>query len=171
MRQPALMALMLLVMLGFIASMLWSIDYGQIAFRHLALIAAATLLVGFCEEMVTRGIVLVSLRGSLRSEAWVWFCSSALFGLLHATNAFFGVGALALLQVLLAFCVGTGLYLLRRFSGTLLLPMLVHAAWDFSTLSSDLDQQPTSMATFALMAATYVVSLVVVFFVLRRERV
>lgn len=170
-RQPALMALMLLVMLGFIASMLWSIDYGQIAFRHLALIAAATLLVGFCEEMVTRGIVLVSLRGSLRSEAWVWFCSSALFGLLHATNAFFGVGALALLQVLLAFCVGTGLYLLRRFSGTLLLPMLVHAAWDFSTLSSDLDQQPTSMATFALMAATYVVSLVVVFFVLRRERV
>lgn len=169
-RRPALLAVLLLSMLGFIAATLGSIDYSGIAMRHLAMIALATLLVGFCEEMVSRGILLVSLRGSLRSEAWVWFCSSALFGLLHATNAFFGVGALALVQVVLAFCVGTGLYLLRRFSGTLLLPMLVHAGWDFSTLTSDLDQAPPSGLAFAMMGLTYVLSLVLVFVVLRGDR-
>lgn len=169
-RRPVLLAMLLLAMLGFIAATLWSVDYSVIPLRHLGLIATATLLIGFCEEMVSRGIVLVSLRGSLRSEAWAWFCSSALFGLLHATNAFFGVGALALLQVLLAFCVGTGLYLLRRLGGTLLLPMLVHAAWDFSTLTSDLDQVDTGVAAFVMMAVTYVLSLVLVFVVLHGER-
>lgn len=85
---PWVLALLLFAMLGFIAATLCSTDYSGISLHHLGLIAAATLLVGFCEEMVTRGILLVSLRGSLRSEAWVWFASSAIFGLLHATNAF-----------------------------------------------------------------------------------
>ena len=169
-RRPLLLAVLLLAMLGFIAATLGSTDFTAITLRHLALVAVATLLVGFCEEMVSRGILLVSLRGSLRSEAWVWFVSSAMFGLLHATNAFFGVGALALLQVVLAFCVGSGLYLLRRLGGTLLLPMLVHAAWDFSTLASGLDADPPGAVAFAFMASTWVLSLLLVFVVLRRER-
>ncbi len=170
-RRPLLLAALLLDMLGFIAATLGSTDFTAITLRHLALVAVATLLVGFCEEMVSRGILLVSLRGSLRSEAWVWFVSGAMFGLLHATNAFFGVGALALLQVVLAFCVGSGLYLLRRLGGTLLLPMLVHAAWDFATLASGLDADPPGAAAFAFMASTWVLSLLLVFVVLRRERV
>mgnify|MGYP005813945239 CR=1 FL=1 len=170
-QRPLLLAVLLLAMLGFIAATLGSTDFTAITLRHLALVAVATLLVGFCEEMVSRGILLVSLRGSLRSEAWVWFVSSAMFGLLHATNAFFGVGALALLQVVLAFCVGSGLYLLRRLGGTLLLPMLVHAAWDFSTLASGLDADPPGAVAFAFMASTWVLSLLLVFVVLRRERV
>ena len=169
-RRPLLLAVLLLAMLGFIAATLGSTDFAAITLRHLALVAVATLLVGFCEEMVSRGILLVSLRGSLRSEAWVWFVSGAMFGLLHATNAFFGVGALALLQVVLAFCVGSGLYLLRRLGGTLLLPMLVHAAWDFSTLASGLDADPPGAVAFAFMASTWVLSLLLVFVVLRRER-
>jgi membrane protease YdiL (CAAX protease family) len=166
-RRPALLAVLLLSMLAFIATTLWATDFRVISLRHVGLIAAAVLLVGFCEEMVTRGILLVSLRGSLRSEAWAWFGSSALFGLLHATNAFFGVGALALVQVVLAFCVGTGLYLLRRLSGTLVLPIAVHAAWDFSTLASGLDQVPGTMVNLLSMGVTYVLSLVLVFVVLR----
>ena len=169
-RRPLLLAALLLAMLGFIAATLGSTDFTAITLRHLALVAVATLLVGFCEEMVSRGILLVSLRGSLRSEAWVWFVSSAMFGLLHATNAFFGVGPLALVQVVLAFCVGSGLYLLRRLGGTLLLPMLVHAAWDFSTLASGLDADPPGAVAFAFMASTWVLSLLLVFVVLRRER-
>ena len=169
-RSPAMLAILSIVMVGFIASMLWSTDYSGIPLHHLGLVLVATLLVGFCEEMTTRGILLVSLRGSLRSEAWVWFLSSAAFGLLHVTNAFFGVGAMALVQVGLAFCVGTGLYLLRRLSGTLLLPMLVHAAWDFSTLTGDLDQLPPGNSTFLMMALTYVLSLVLVILVFRRNR-
>ncbi|WP_457841021.1 hypothetical protein, partial [Staphylococcus aureus] len=74
-RRPLLLAVLLLAMLGFIAATLGSTDFTAITLCHLALVAAATLLVGFCEEMVSRGILLVSLRGSLRSEAWVWFVS------------------------------------------------------------------------------------------------
>lgn len=168
-RRPVLFLLLLLPMLAFITALIWTTDYSGISSRHLWLIAAGTVLVGFCEEMTTRGVLLVSLRGSTHSEAWAWFGSCALFGLLHATNGFFGVGALALVQVLLAFCVGTGLYLLRRFSGTLLLPMLVHAAWDFSTLASGLDDLPTSGIAFSMMAATYVLSVALAFVVLRQK--
>lgn len=167
--RPWLLAALLLAMLGFIATMLATTDFGGIAPRHLALLATATLLVGFCEEMLTRGVALVALRGSLRSEVAAWFASTALFGLLHASNALFGVGALALLQVLLAFCVGTGLYLLRRLGGTLLLPMLVHAAWDFATLTGDLDTRPMAMGAVALIMATYALSLGLAWVVLRGD--
>lgn len=74
------------------------------------------------------------------------------------------------MQVVLAFCVGSGLYLLRRLSGTLLLPMVIHAAWDFSTLTSGLDQAPTGASALVMMGVTYGLSLVLVFVVLRRER-
>lgn len=170
-RRPGILALLLVALLGFIVAKAAAVDFPAIGARHVAVIAAATLLVGFCEEMVTRGILLVSLRGSLRSEAWVWFASSSLFGLLHATNAFFGVGAAALLQVVLAFCVGTGLYLLRRLSGTLLLPMLVHAAWDFTTLSGDVNHSPTTTTALGFMAGSYLLSLVCVAIVLGRRDV
>ncbi|MET0289072.1 MAG: CPBP family intramembrane glutamic endopeptidase, partial [Pseudoxanthomonas sp.] len=169
-RRPVLRVVLLLPMMLFIAITLWTTDFTAIPMHHLALIAAATLLVGFCEEMTTRGILLVALRGSCRSEAWIWFGSSAMFGLLHATNGFFGIRWLSLMQVILAFCVGTGLYLLRRLNGTLLLPMLVHAMWDFSTLASDLDQVPGTVAASIMAVLTYVLSLVLVFVVLRGGR-
>lgn len=168
--RPGLLAVLLLMMLGFIGASVIVTDWMAIAFRHLAVLAVATLLVGFCEEMLTRGVLLVALRGSMRSEAWTWFWSTTVFGLLHATNAFFGVGPLALVQVLLAFCVGTGLYLLRRLSGSLLLPVTIHAVWDFSSIASVLAEAPTPVVKFALLAGTYMTSLVMVFLVLRGER-
>ncbi len=166
-RRPWLLGLLLLAMLGFIGSGLIVTDWAGIGIRHLAILAAAMLLVGFCEEMVTRGILLVSLRGSLRSEGQVWFWSSLLFGLLHATNALFGIGALALLQVVLAFCVGSGLYLLRRLGGTLLLPMGVHAAWDFSTFSTGMSGEAPSILQTGFLLATYLASVVFTVIVLR----
>lgn len=168
-RRPVLFGVLLVAMLGFIGIYLAMTDFSAIAPRHIAILALGMALVGFCEEMVTRGVLLVSLRGSVHSEAWAWFGSTALFGLLHATNAFFGVGALALVQVLLAFCAGTGLYLLRRFSGSLLLPMVVHAAWDFSSIADGLDQRPSPTAGLVFLGATYLLSLVFVVLVVRRE--
>ncbi|WP_313050647.1 CPBP family intramembrane glutamic endopeptidase [Stenotrophomonas cyclobalanopsidis] len=157
-------------MLAFITALIWTTDYSGLSTQHLWLVASATLLVGFCEEMTTRGVLLVALRGSSRSETSVWLGSCGLFGLLHAINGLFGVGALALLQVLLTFFVGTGLYLLRRFSGTLLLPMLIHAAWDFSTLASGLDSAPAPGFALLMMGATYVLSIALVVVVLHQSR-
>jgi uncharacterized protein len=166
-RKPGFLAVLLLMMAGFIGLNLHATDWTAIALEHALVLAAAMLLVGFCEEIVTRGVLLVALRGSFRSEAWVWFCSSALFGLLHATNAIFGLGTAALVQVLLAFCAGTGLSLLRRLTGSLWVAMGAHALWDFSSLAHGLAPLGAAGGAFLFLAGIYGVSLVLVFLVLR----
>ena len=52
-------------------------------------LAIGTLLVGFSEELLTRGLAIVGGRGSMH-EKWVWVFSGVIFGLLHAPNALFG---------------------------------------------------------------------------------
>jgi membrane protease YdiL (CAAX protease family) len=101
----------------------------------LLLTALATLFVGFCEELVFRGLVLAAFRRSM-SEAGAWFLSTLAFGLLHLPNALLGASlAGSLVQVVLAFISGTVFYLIRRSSGGLVAPMLLHALWDFTTFS------------------------------------
>ena len=48
-------------------------------------IGIAVALVGFCEELVYRGLEVVSFRSSLR-EVHVWLWSSVAFSLLHSIN-------------------------------------------------------------------------------------
>lgn len=93
------------------------------------------LLVGFTEELTTRGLLLVGLRSKL-SEVWVWFLTSALFGLMHLINALSGqdLGP-TLQQVLFAFGGGTIFYIVRRVTGTLIWAMVLHGLWDFSTFA------------------------------------
>jgi hypothetical protein len=99
-------------------------------------LAAGVLLVGFSEEMLTRGLALVGYRGSL-SEGWAWFASSLTFGLLHGVNILFGQPfAPTLQQIVTAFFSGTVFYVLRRISGSLVWAMALHAIWDFCSLSA-----------------------------------
>lgn len=100
-------------------------------------IALGTLLVGFGEEMATRGLGVVALRGSL-GEVGVWFVSSLLFGLLHAINVLFGQSlADTIKQMGFTFALGSVFYLIRRVTGTLLVCVLLHAFWDFSIFVSN----------------------------------
>lgn len=100
------------------------------------LLVTGSLLVGFNEEMATRGQLIVALRSRF-GELGVWFFSCLLFGLLHLPNTLFGTGLLGLFQVVLTFCAGSVFYLLRRVSGTLIAAMLLHALWDFSTFAAN----------------------------------
>lgn len=100
------------------------------------LLVVGSVLVGFCEELVTRGVLVVGFRAAY-SEPRVWFLSSLLFGLLHLPNWYFGAGPGATAQVVLAFMSGSMLYLVRRMSGTLVLAMLVHGLWDFASFIGD----------------------------------
>lgn len=168
-RHPVYLALLLLAMLGMIGFSLFQTHWASLAARHLLVLAASVLLVGFCEEMVTRGILLVSLRGSTNSEMQAWFWSTLLFGLLHAINAFFGLGVMAVVQVLLAFCGGAAFYLLRRLSGTLLLPMLLHALWDFSSVASGLTGADIPPAKIGLMLFFYPLPLLLIAFIALRQ--
>ena len=100
-------------------------------------LAIGTLLVGFSEELLTRGLAIVGGRGSMH-EKWVWVFSGVIFGLLHVPNAFFGqsVGTTAQ-QVVFAFAVGLMYYVTRRLAGTLIVTMGLHAIWDFSVFIQD----------------------------------
>jgi len=86
--------------------------------------------VGFGEEMITRGSLIVGLRSRV-SEGKVWLISSLLFSALHLPNVLFGFPLWAMpVQVLLTFIMGSGFYAIRRMSGTLILSMILHGLWD-----------------------------------------
>jgi membrane protease YdiL (CAAX protease family) len=111
--------------------------------------------VGFSEELLTRGIAIVGGRGSMH-EKWVWVFSGVIFAFLHAPNAAFGqsVGT-TLFQMVFAFLVGLTYYITRRISGTLIVTMVLHALWDFSTFIQGrsvkyLDPKPAGFGSFAL---------------------
>jgi membrane protease YdiL (CAAX protease family) len=115
-------------------------------------------LVGFSEELLTRGLAIVGARGSMH-EKWVWVFSGLIFGLLHLPNAFFGqgVGDTAT-QIVFAFAIGMTYYVTRRISGTLIVTMVLHALWDFGTFVYEhsvdkLDHKPTAFGGFFLFGA------------------
>lgn len=141
---------------------------------YLFWLVIGSVLVGFAEEFVTRGLLLVGARGSL-GEAGVWFTTSLCFGLLHVPNALFGQDAgTTAFQVFFAFGLGTALYVTRRLSGTLIIAMVLHGAWDFSIFvqghSVDgLRDAPPALGS-ALVQPLIVLSLVAVWFVLRGDR-
>ena len=109
-------------------------DWGSRPWALVAYLALGTLLVGFNEEIVFRGLMVVGLRGRY-GEALVCLYSSLAFGLLHGANFFLGQGlGDTLVQVVYAFFMGVVLYVTRRATGTILACMALHALWDFSSL-------------------------------------
>ncbi|HVV14065.1 CPBP family intramembrane glutamic endopeptidase [Amycolatopsis sp.] len=128
------------VPVAMVVASLASTDYGALADRGLGftlLLLLSVLFVGFAEEGMFRGIGITALRRNGCSEAKVALWSSVVFGLAHASNLI-NTGPRALLQVVVTALAGYFLYLVRRRSGGLLVPGLVHGLWDFSLISSSL---------------------------------
>jgi hypothetical protein len=129
-----LLAVPILVFIG----VLLGIDYGNLGNMGGAMImwlAIGTALVGFSEEITYRGLALVGFRGGY-SEVKVWLFTSILFGLLHGVNVVLGQGAgPTIRQVIFAFALGRRFYLIRRITGTIIIPMVIHAIWDFDSFT------------------------------------
>lgn len=102
------------------------------------LLVVGSVLVGFNEEVMSRGQLVVALRSRF-GETGVWFFSTLSFSLLHLPNIFFGIGSLAILQVVIQFGLGSVFYLARRCSGSLVPAIVLHGLWDFSLFSSAVD--------------------------------
>jgi membrane protease YdiL (CAAX protease family) len=153
---PALMAVV--AMLNMVFG-----DHSRVTPTMWLYLVIGSVLVGFNEEVIARGQLIVALRSRF-GETGVWFISTLLFSLLHLPNAFFGLGSIAILQVVIQFGLGSVYYLARRFSGSLLPAMILHGLWDFSTFSSDVP--------YAGRAAPFIgiAAVVVVVILLRREK-
>lgn len=126
---PVIAPVLLLVVA--IASLI-ATDWAKIGIDFLLAALALGVLVGFNEEFVTRGLVIVGLRGRF-AEVWVWLISSALFGLMHGVNFILGqpVGP-TVQQMGIAFAAGTGFYILRRVTGSLVWAMILHGLFDMA---------------------------------------
>ncbi|CAM3321485.1 CPBP family intramembrane glutamic endopeptidase [Occultella aeris] len=127
---------------------LFGTDWAALSVGVVAATLFMGLCVGFAEELLTRGIAVTLLRRAGYGEKLVMVVSSALFALLHSANILEGQAPLTvLLTVVYAFGFGVMMYLVLRVTGSLVWPMLLHAATDPTTaLATGGIDQATSAA-------------------------
>ena len=117
--------------------------------------------VGFGEEMITRGSMIVGLRSRF-PEVKVWLISTLLFSALHVPNVIFGLPMAAMpIQFLLTFIFGSGMYVIRRTSGTLILPMVLHGLWDSALFLGFATGVEPSIAQYAVYPLAIICAIVV----------
>ena len=144
------------VVLG--ALVVLAIDWGQISSvggAYLLWLAVGTLMVGFNEEIVYRGLSLVAFRGAGYKEVYVWLATSVLFGLLHGANIVLGQPLVPTLQQIgFAFVLGSVFYMVRRVTGSLVVLMILHALWDFGSFTWEGASAATGVGAATLAATT-----------------
>lgn len=129
---------------------------GSSSAQLISYIFIGTALVGYCEEILFRGIVLRGARGSGLSELRVMLVVALSFGLFHGVNFFLGQDIIATIQqVLFATLTGAIFYLIFRKSGLLIVPMILHGLWDFTifTREATLGPAPELAPTVAIIGA------------------
>lgn len=108
-----------------------TVDYDAVGFEVVATWLLAGLLIGFAEEVLTRGLVVNLMRKAGHREIVVAVVSAALFAGLHAGNLLSGQPLLpTLIQLVYTFAFGLCMYLALRVTGTLIAPILLHASTD-----------------------------------------
>lgn len=146
---------------------LTSIDFRSPRARLLPLLGAGTLLVGFAEELLCRGLLIVGPRDGGWTEVAVFLVSTALFALLHGMNMFFGQSArTTVVQIAVAFLAGTTLYITRMTTGSLVICMVLHALWDFGFLGTVATEGKSRPAVGLLANGTFLLGIVTVWFVI-----
>lgn len=93
----------------------------------------------FAEELVFRAALPTFITKSNLSEKYVWGVPAVLFGMMHAVLPLVTRGLTAGVRALLFDTVGYALlggvfYALYQWSGTLWMPILLHAALDYSAM-------------------------------------
>ena len=142
-------------------------DWKAVSGRFLVIALATSVLVGLSEELLMRGYLVDVLQGQDLATIWVAIVSSLVFGVIHGLNALNGQDLrTTVMQIALSSIVGLGLFASLAVSGTLWLPIALHALFDFSLLAQGriVDKSQTSSVETGLVAAMYLLSLGSLFF-------
>ena len=148
------------------------LDYenlGNIESSLLITTLVTSLLVGVGEEFMFRGVTVQALRDNGMTEHRVALWSSVIFGAAHITNIV-SEGSGAIVQVIVVSFSGFFFYLAYRVSGTIVVPILLHALWDFSLFSHNVgvtDPEPNPRQGIPLLANILLVA--ILYF--RRDRI
>lgn len=145
-------------------------NYGGLAERGIGLtllLLLSTLMVGFTEELMFRGLGVTVFRANSFSEGKVALWTCVIFGLAHATNLF-SEGPKALAQVLVTAMAGYFFYVIRRRTGGLLVPALVHGLWDFALISATV---VAGKGYFGVVAPIVVLVVLAVLVLVRRRHI
>ena len=122
-------------------------------------------MVGFGEEFMFRGLAISALRDRGLTEGRVALWSSVLFGAAHSMNLIV-VGPKALVQVIITVLAGYFFYLVRRWSGGIMVPAVLHGLWDFGLFSGNIGPDEAYTGAVLFILADLVLGVVV----LRRRR-
>jgi membrane protease YdiL (CAAX protease family) len=145
-----------------------TIDYSDVGFDVVATWLLAGLLIGFAEEVLTRGLVVNLLRKAGYREIVVALVSAAVFAGLHSGNLLLGQSVFATaLQLVYTFAFGILMYLAMRVTRTILAPILLHASTDpsiFLQTAHPADGSLTGLAGLGNIAVI-VAALVLAFFI------
>ena len=132
-------------------------SWGNLLDQNAGLVLSLVVLVsivGFTEELMFRGIGLVTFRRMHLTEGKVALYSSVIFGAVHLSNAL-ATGSSAIAQAIVVSFTGYMLYLTRRWAGTIWLAMPVHGSQDFVILSGqigvDAEASPLAIVLFPTM--------------------
>ncbi|MBP9906917.1 MAG: CPBP family intramembrane metalloprotease [Rhodoferax sp.] len=159
---PAWIWIFPVVMAAIIANNFLGMPSGKLTFELLLWSSLGAVGVGMGEEMITRGSMVVGLRSRF-TEGKVWLFSTLLFSAMHIPNVFFGLPMANMpIQVILTFIMGSGLYVVRRMSGTLILPIILHGLWDSSLFLTVATGGTPSSIQFAIYPLAIACALVVV---------
>lgn len=112
-------------------------DWGNVGLSFILAVLVMGMAVGFAEEFVCRGMLLVGLRGSFR-EVVSWALMCVFFGAMHAVNILIGAPVSGTVsQIVSSAMAGSTFYLLRRYFGSLLPAMVLHGLFDMSIFIQD----------------------------------
>jgi len=146
----------------FLLASIAMVDYSRL--REAGILLAATLvlsilLIAVSEELMFRGLVLTFLRD--RAPEWVAAVgSSVLFGLFHVPAG--------PINVVSSMVFGYLLYYTRRVSGGLLVPIVIHAAWDVAVFSGLTTATPATDSATGFTLVLVMVALLIVMVAGRR---
>ncbi|PRB11167.1 CPBP family intramembrane metalloprotease [Microbacterium sp. MYb72] len=149
-----------------------TIDYADTEAGVVPAWLLAGLLVGFAEEVLTRGLVVNLLRKAGYREIVVAVVSAAVFAGLHAGNLLSGQALLpTLVQLGYTFAFGICMYLAMRVTGTIIVPILLHATTDPSIFLQSAHPAEGALAGIAGLGNIVVIIVGLVLLIFIRGRV